>query len=496
MGEWSTGTTIQSDVMFDGLLGWELTSSSNSPEQGNWGTVLAFQNGINGDFSLFNRIELTLATTGHFAGGYKIAISANGVNKEISLPVNESISTWQSIVLDMADIPLNLSQVDWIAVYGIGGQSGVSQIHLTDFSLLKSAAIEFDSNTENDFVFISSDASVSSDLIVDNDNYSDAGNVIFGEWSTGTMISSTQYAGLNGLRLAANGSWGAVLALQGDISDGVNIDNYDVDFSQHTNLRFKAASHGAFERYAVSIVSKIGDGEVAQEVGFTLANQADWNEIDIDLAMYGVNLSHVSQIAIFGVYQGGSASQSVYITDLVMYDTGKVVANSKDSSDDKFVFFSSTGEDTDMVFDGDDSANNGNMTISEWSTGTTFNSEVIYNGLSAFQLIRGSASWGAVLALMGDIYGDVQEYSIDVAQYKTLNFKIAAQGGFSEYTLDFVVDGAEHKIPLTVNSNWRDVTIDLTDVPLNLSKLTQIAIFGVGGGQGNSIYITDMNFSQ
>jgi hypothetical protein len=47
-----------------------------------------------------------------------------------------------------------------------------------------------------------------------------------------------------------------------------------------------------------------------------------------------------------------------------------------------------------------------------------------------------------------------------------------------------------------VNSNWRDVTIDLTDVPLNLSKLTQIAIFGVGGGQGNSIYITDMNFSQ
>ncbi|MEI8649908.1 hypothetical protein P4S73_21825 [Paraglaciecola sp. Hal342] len=244
MGEWSTGTTIQSDVMFDGLLGWELTSSSNSPEQGNWGTVLAFQNGINGDFSLFNRIELTLATTGHFAGGYKIAISANGVNKEISLPVNESISTWQSIVLDMADIPLNLSQVDWIAVYGIGGQSGVSQIHLTDFSLLKSAAIEFDSNTENDFVFISSDASVSSDLIVDNDNYSDAGNVIFGEWSTGTMISSTQYAGLNGLRLAANGSWGAVLALQGDISDGVNIDNYDVDFSQYTNLRFKAASQG------------------------------------------------------------------------------------------------------------------------------------------------------------------------------------------------------------------------------------------------------------
>ena len=496
VGEWSTGTTIQSDVMFDGLLGWELTSSSNSPEQGNWGTVLAFQNGINGDFSLFNRIELKLATTGNFAGGYKVAISANGVSKEIALPVNESISTWQSLALNTADIPLNMSKVDWIAVYGIGGQAGVSQIYVTDFSLIKNTALEFDASIENDFVFISSDAAVSSNLIVDNDNFSDVGNVIFGEWSTGTAISNTQYAGLNGLRLAAGGSWGAVLALQGDISDGVNIDNYDVDFSQYTNLRFKAASQGAFERYAVSIVSKIDNGESVQEVGFALSSPADWNDIDIDLGMYGVDLANISQIAVFGVYQGGSASQSLYITDLVMYDTGKVAANSKDSSDDKFVFFSSTGETSDMVFDGDDSAHNGNMTIGEWSTGTTFNSEVTYNGLNTFQLVRGSSSWGAVLALMGDIYGDVQEYSIDVAQYQTLNFKIAAQGGFSEYTLDFIVDGAEHKIPLTVNGNWNDVTINLADVPLNLSKLTQIAIFGVGGGQGNSIYITDMNLSK
>ncbi|ABG38626.1 hypothetical protein Patl_0094 [Paraglaciecola sp. T6c] len=40
------------------------------------------------------------------------------------------------------------------------------------------------------------------------------------------------------------------------------------------------------------------------------------------------------------------------------------------------------------------------------------------------------------------------------------------------------------------------VTINLAYVPLNLSNLTQIAIFGVGGDQGNSIYITDMNLSK
>ena len=149
-----------------------------------------------------------------------------------------------------------------------------------------------------------------------------------------------------------------------------------------------------------------------------------------------------------------------------------------------------------MIFDGDDYAHNGNMTISEWSTGTTFTSDVIYNGLNSFELKRGTGSWGAVLALMGDINGGVLEYDFDVAEYSTVNFKIAALGGFSEYTIYFLVDGAEFKIPLTVNSNWTEVTINVADIPLNMSKLTQIAIFGVGGGAGNTIYITDLNISK
>lgn len=495
IGEWSTGTVIQADVTFDGLMGWELTSSANSPEQGNWGTVLAFQNGIVGDFSLFNRVELTLATSGGYAGGFKVAISGNGVSKEISLPVDQGSSTWQTISIDAADIPVNMSSIDWIAVYGIGGQIGVSTINVTDFSLIKDEAIAFDSVTMSDYVFISSDAAIASDLIVDGDNNSAAGNIIFGEWSTGTAISDINYLGLDSIQLTAGGGWGAVLALQGDISDGINVDNYDVDMANYTNIKFKVTSQGSFQRYALSIVSKVGNNETAQEVGFSLANQTDWNNIDIDLAHYGVDLSNISQMAVFGVYEGGSASQKIYITDMVLYDSGKMDTSVKDSSDDKFVFFSSTGESTDMIFDGDDSAHNGNTTIGEWSTDTTLTADVIYNGLNAFELKKGSG-WGAVLALMGDTYGGVQEYKLDVAKYSTINFKIAAQGAFSAFFIDFIVDGAEFKVPITVNSNWTDVTINVADIPLNLSKLTQIAIFGEGGGTGNTIYITDLNISK
>ena len=496
IGDWSTGSQAQSDVIYDGLLSWEVTSGTASPEAGNWGTVLVFQDGIVGDFSSFNRIDMKVATTGGYSGGYKIAISGNGVNKEIGIAVDDSITGWQSVSIDLADVPLNLSSVDWISVYGIGGQIGVSKINFTDFVIVKDEPIAFDDDTNDDFVFISSDPSVESDLIVDDDNSSDVGNVIFGEWSTGTVISSANYSGLDATQLTAGGSWGAVLALQGDISDGTNIDNYDVDFSDYTNLKFKIASEGAFERYAVTIVSNVGGNEASQEVGFGLADQAGWNEIDMDLDSYGVDLSNVSQVAVFGVYEGGSAAgQKIYITDLVMYDSGKT-SSEKPSSDEKFVFFTSTGEDIDIIVDENDFANEGNLAIGEWSTGTQLTGEVVYNGLSSFELTNGGGSWGAVLALMGDIDGDVQEYDLDVSEYSTVNFKIAATGSFSEYVINFLVDGAEYKVPLTVTNSWTEVTIDIADIPLNLSKLTQIAIFGIGGNAGDKIYITDLNIAK
>ena len=495
VNEWSTGTQIASDITYEGLTSWEITSGTNSPEAGNWGTVLAFSGGIDGDLSEHRTLKLKIATTGGYTS-FEIAIGANGVVSKVTIPVDDSITSWQDVTVDILDFALNLSSIDQIAVYGIGGTLGVSKIYIAELATYADQTIMVDSTRENDFVFLSSDENVISDLVVDNDNFSDVGNVIFGEWTTGTLISDTAYDNLSAIELTAVGGWGAVLALQGDISDGTNIDNYDVDLAEYTNVKFKVASSGSFERYALSIVSNTGGSDAAQEVGFELAEQAQWNEIDINLEQYGVNLSNVSQIAIFGVFADGTpAGQKIYITDLVLYDSGIHSENTKPSSDDKFVILTSTDEEVDLRVDDNDLVNEGNITFSDWSTGSTFAGDVIYNGLNSFEVTKGNG-WGAVLALMGDIYGGVQTYEIDVAQYSTINFKIAATGAFTEYTVDFLVNGSEYKIPLTVSSGWTDVSINTADIPLNLSKLTQIAIFGVGGGAGNKLYVTDLNISK
>ena len=490
VGEWSTGSQITSDVIYQQRLAWGISSSSNTAAQGNWGTVLAFQDGIIGDFSEFTRLKLKLATTGGYSD-YKLYISANGVSHVITLPIDDNDNAWQHISINTVDIPLSLSAIDSMVVYATGGLPGISKIYLTDFSLLQHNDVIFNDAVENDFVFISSDNSISNDLIVDNDDNSADGNVIFGEWSTDTTLSNTHYAGLNAMQLTAGGSWGAVLALQGDISDGVNIDNFDVDLANYTNIKFKMASQGAFAKYALAIVSKIGDNEVSQEIEFSLANPSNWNNIDIDLDMFGVNLSHVSQMALFGAYDGGSATQQIYITDLIAYDTGRTIT--KTSSDDKFVFFSSSGEQSDMVFDGNDLTHDGNITIGEWSTGTVISQGVTYQALSSVELTKGS--WGAVLALMGDVYGGVKQYSFDVAQYQNINFKIATTGSFSDYTLALIANGAEFKVPLTVTSDWTEVSIDVSEVPVDLSKLTQMVIYAAGGAAGDKFYVTDLNIA-
>jgi len=496
INEWSTGTEIVSDITFDNLTSWQLTSGANSAEAGNWGTALAFAGGIDGDFSPYTTLKVKMATTAGYES-YAIAVTANGVNSEITLPVDSSITTWQDINLDLADFALNLSSIEQIAVFGVGGTANTSKIYIAELTLHADKAITVDAELENDFVFFSSDENIISDLIIDDNDQSAEGNIIFGEWSTGTIISDTTYEGLTAVELSAAGGWGAVLALQGDISDGTNIDNYDVDLNQYTNIKFKVASSGSFERYALSIVSNINGSEASQEVGFALTEQAQWNEIDINLEQYGVNLSNVSQIAVFGVYsEGVSAGQKVYLSDFVMYDQGIHAASlTKPSSDDKFVILTSSDEQADLRVDDNNFVNEGNITFSDWSTDSTLAGDVIYDGLNSFEATKGSG-WGAVIALMGDIYGGVQSYEIDVAKYSTVNFKVAATGGFSEYTIAFVVDGAEHKMPLTVSANWTDVSIQIADIPLNLTKLTQIAIFGVEGNTGDKLYVTDLNIAK
>jgi beta-glucanase (GH16 family) len=491
IGDWSTGTSSNGEASHEGKNCWEMTSGSKTPEEGNWGTVLVFQNGIDGDFSKFSCIKLKIATSGDFSP-YKLLISAYGLTKEIVLPVNNSVSAWQDISIDIIDIPLNLKSIDFIAVLGVGGVIGSSKLYVTDFEIVKDTDITL-AQIDDDYVFKSSDPGVISNLIEDGDNNSDLGNIIFGEWGTQTKLGNTTFAGSECWQLTAVAGWGAVLALQGDISDGTNIDNYDVDLSKYTNIKFKIASEGSFDRYALSIGSNNNGNEASQEVGFSLKDQTSWNEIDIDLDYYGVDLSNVSQIALFGVYpEGIAAGQKIYITDFMIYDTG-IVGNEKPSSDDKFVFKSSTDEHVDIIVDGDDCAHNGNITINDWSTGTILG-DTEYNGSNCWALTK-TTGWGAVLALMGDIYGDVLTYDIDLTKYQTVNFKIAAVGTFTEYFIKFIA-GPEFGIQLNLTEDWKDVSINLNEIPLNLLNLKQIAIYGAGGNAGDRIYITDLNISK
>ncbi|ETR72465.1 MAG: hypothetical protein OMM_01704 [Candidatus Magnetoglobus multicellularis str. Araruama] len=491
VGEWSTGTISNGEAEYKDKNCWELTSGSKTAEQGNWGTVLVFQNGINGDFSQYSKIKVNIATTGEYSA-YKLSLSACGVGKEVVLPIDNQVAEWQNVSIDIIDIPLNLKSIDFIAVLGVGGTPGTSKFYVTDFEIVKDKEVTL-AEIDDDYILKSSDPNINSNLIVDGDNNSYTGNIIFGEWGTQTKLDNATFSGLDCWKLTAVAGWGAVLALQGDISDGTNIDNYDVDLSKYTNIKFKIASEGSFDRYALSIGSNNNGNEASQEVGFSLKDQTSWNEIDIDLDYYGVDLSNVSQIALFGVYpEGIAAGQKIYITDFMIYDTG-IVGNEKPSSDDKFVFKSSTDEHVDIIVDGDDCAHNGNITINDWSTGTILG-DTEYNGSNCWALTK-TTGWGAVLALMGDIYGDVLTYDIDLTKYQTVNFKIAAVGSFTEYFIKFIA-GPEFGIQLNLTEDWKDVSINLNEIPLNLLNLKQIAIYGAGGNAGDRVYITDLNISK
>jgi len=484
VGTWSTSSVIDGDASYEGESAWKITSGSSSAEEGNWGTVLVFQDGIDGDFSLFNSIDLKIATSGGY-DSYKLSLSGNGVGKEIILPVDDSSIDWQSISIDLTDFALNLSDIDYIAVMGVGGTSSVSNIYVTDYSLIKDSETTIDSETEDDFVFKSSDSSIDSSLFVDDD-------VTFGEWSTGTTLTDGEiYNDLDSWMLSTSSSWGSVVALTS--SSG----SYSTDFSEYTNLKLKVASEGDFSSYEVYIGSEVDDVSSGNAVAFSLSDQSEWNQIDIDLDSFGADLSNVSQVAVYGVYTDGTAaSQLLYITDLIAYDTGITTVVDKDSSDDKFVFVSSSGEDVDIIEDGDNTVHEGNITVGEWSTGTLIESDVDYDGLNGVQLTH-AGGWGAVLAMMGDTYGEVQSYDIDLTEYSTVNFDIAADGAFTEYYAYFgTTVGAEAKISLSVNSDWNEVSINLDDLPLDLNKVNQIVIYGVGGVPGDNIYITDFNIAK
>ncbi|ETR66104.1 MAG: hypothetical protein OMM_13251, partial [Candidatus Magnetoglobus multicellularis str. Araruama] len=132
VGEWSTGTQIIPDATYEGKNCWELTSSTKSADDGNWGTVLAFQDGINGDFSNYSELKVSIATTGKYIA-YKVSIvPQSGSNIDVVLPVNDEITSWQDISVNIS----GLTAIKQIAIFGEGGDIGVSKIYITDFKLV------------------------------------------------------------------------------------------------------------------------------------------------------------------------------------------------------------------------------------------------------------------------------------------------------------------------------------------------------------------------
>ncbi|ETR65982.1 MAG: glycoside hydrolase family protein, partial [Candidatus Magnetoglobus multicellularis str. Araruama] len=104
VGEWSTGTQINPEGLYEGKNCWELISSTKTSDNGNWGTVLAFQDGVNGDFSDYSKLNVSIATTGGFSE-YKVTIvPTSGNDKNIMLPVNDATTSWQDFSVEISGL--------------------------------------------------------------------------------------------------------------------------------------------------------------------------------------------------------------------------------------------------------------------------------------------------------------------------------------------------------------------------------------------------------
>ncbi|CAH0529849.1 hypothetical protein [Vibrio hippocampi] len=495
---WDTGTVLQGDVDFNGKKAWQITSGGI----GSWGAVLVYANGLEGDFSHFNYLDLAIATEGSFSGGYKLVVSGDGVAKEYALPVNDSdVTTWQDVRVDIDDLGLSLSSIDHVAVMGMTDTTDQSSFYVTDFQFTKEFDKSYDSNTENEYVFVHSDSAMPSDLVVDGDDSSSAGNVIFGEWSTGTILDmDATYLDTSAWQMVGNGGWGSVIALQGDISDGSTIDNLDVDLSEYTNITLKVASQGNYSKYAVSFVAKNGENESSQEVAFSLAEPSEWNTIDINLAAVGVDLANINQIAVFGSHtDAAETGQTLYVTDFYAYDSGYESETDFNDYGDAFTMISATEtiDESDMTFDDSAHLNVGNASFNEWSTNTGIVIDTTYSSKNSWEMTK-SDGWGAVLAISGDMYGEIQQFDFDTTVYHTLNLSVATVGAFEKVTL-FVgtAQGASKEITLEgVSTDWATFSYDISQLGLNTSTINQLAIFASGGNSGDTLYVTDLNFSK
>ncbi|MCX2760002.1 hypothetical protein OQJ65_16845 [Vibrio sp. Sgm 22] len=483
--EWSTGTVFSGDSNYLGQNAWSITSGPKSPEEGNWGAVLVFNGGIEQDLSRFTYLDVEVATLGGFEK-YAVTLEANGVSKELLLPVDDRINDqWQSVRLDLSNFSLETSNVSSIAIMGVGGTPGVSTFYVTDYKFVKTQEPTVDDNLESPFIILHSTSETGLQ------------DVAYGEWSTGTVISSGSFDGLSTWILEENGSWGAVLAMTNQNNTETAPVNL-VSLENYTNLKLKVAAEGAFDRFEVFLDTNVDGKATSSVIPFGLNDATQWNEIDIDLNAFGLALSDINQIAVYGVYTPETTGQTLYVTDFIAYDTGIHPTRDRNDYGDAFVMISPTSLDSDLTYDDSAFLNVGNAAFNEWSTGTDFNLESTYLGSNAWEMTKGD-SWGAVVAFTGDVYGEILPFDFDMNQYKNLSFKLASVGALSDFKIAFnTTKGASYETLLTptVGSDWKTYSFDMTKLPIDVNEVMQVAIFGSNGASGDKFYLTDMQFSK
>ncbi|ETR67118.1 MAG: hypothetical protein OMM_05313 [Candidatus Magnetoglobus multicellularis str. Araruama] len=523
VGEWSTGTDINPEGDYEDKNCWVLTTGTKPPAEGNWGAVLAFQNGINGDFSDYATLNVTLATSCDF-NEYKVTIVQDTGDKTFLLPVENTTKSWQNLSVEVS----GLNTIKQIAIFGVGGVLGTSKIYISDFYLAKgnntisktslissvSAANTLlnatgigsavgqvsndDANTYSHAIaaaqsvidnIVASQVEVDTALtalesatnafkaakiihveksvgLISSGSVSVPGQITVNSLDTGTIITeNVEHQGKSCLELTS-GDKGTALSIEGALTE---------NYSDYNKLSVSIATSGGYTEYLAIIYSeqKKRSNEEPVEIVLPVDNtKEDWQDVSVEIA----GIKYIERIAIIG--KGGvSGASKIFISDIKILK----VTTGLDSQD--FVIISS-----DITIESDVVISD--STVGEWSTGTQINTDATYEGKNCWKLTSSTKSaddgnWGTVLAFQDGINGDFSTYS-------GLNVSIATTGGYIAYKVSIVPQsGSNIDIVLPVNdeiTSWQDFSVSIS----GLTSIKQIAIFGEGGEIGISkIHVTD-----
>ncbi|NLG84818.1 MAG: family 16 glycosylhydrolase [Firmicutes bacterium] len=138
---WGSGTALNTSAAYLSKPCWEMTAGNG------WGisaAVLAMMGDIYdtnklapfpADVSTYDSLEFVLATTGDFSD---VKVKLAGVEKEISIAAYMTLTSteWQTVSVPLSTFgAVDLAKTTQIAIFGLGGASGVSKLYVAEFYL-------------------------------------------------------------------------------------------------------------------------------------------------------------------------------------------------------------------------------------------------------------------------------------------------------------------------------------------------------------------------